>query len=65
MPERNGAITMRGNPLTLVGSELAVGDSAPDVTLLDNELKPVKLSSFRGKTCVLSSVPSLDTPVCD
>ncbi|MBT8373174.1 MAG: thiol peroxidase [Deltaproteobacteria bacterium] len=65
MQERNGATTMRGNPLTLVGSELAVGDSAPDVTLLDNDLKPVKLSSFRGKTCILSSVPSLDTPVCD
>jgi len=32
---------------------------------LDNNLSPVKLSSFRGKVCILSSVPSLDTPVCD
>ena len=65
MSERSGAITMKGNPLTLVGQELKVGDQAPDVTLLDNELNPVQLSSFKGKVVVISSVPSLDTPVCD
>jgi thiol peroxidase len=65
MSERSGAITMKGNPLTLVGEELKAGDSAPDVTLLDNELNPVQLSSFKGKVVVISSVPSLDTPVCD
>ncbi|MFH2220524.1 MAG: thiol peroxidase [Pseudomonadota bacterium] len=65
MEARSGIITMRGNPLTLVGPALEVGSPAPDVELLDNALKPVKLSSFRGKVCVISSVPSLDTPVCD
>jgi thiol peroxidase len=65
MEERTGIITMKGNPLTLIGKELKVGDSAPDVEVLDNNLSPVKLSSFRGKICVISSVPSLDTPVCD
>ena len=65
MGERAGAITMKGNPLTLVGNEAKVGQSAPDVTVLDNSLSPVKLSSFRGKTCIFASVPSLDTPVCD
>jgi thiol peroxidase len=65
MQERKGLITMRGNPLTLNGTELKVGDSAPDVTLLGNDLSPVKLSSYKGKICVLSVVPSLDTPVCD
>lgn len=65
MSERSGAITMKGNPLTLVGQELKAGDTAPDVTLLDNELSPVQLSSFKGKVVVISSVPSLDTPVCD
>ncbi len=65
MQERSGAITMRGNPLTLVGTELSVGDSTPDIALLDNDLNPVKLSSFKGKICVVSTVPSLDTPVCD
>jgi thiol peroxidase len=65
MKERTGIITMRGNPLTLIGNEVKVGDVAPDFVVLDNNLSPVKLSSFRGKTCIISSVPSLDTPVCD
>ncbi|MBM4339834.1 MAG: thiol peroxidase [Deltaproteobacteria bacterium] len=65
MKERTGLITMRGNPLTLVGNELKTGEMAPDFIALDNNLSPVSLSSFRGKTCILSAVPSLDTPVCD
>jgi len=65
MSERTGMITMRGNPLTLVGNEVKEGQSAPDFEALDNDLSPVKFSSFRGKACILSSVPSLDTPVCD
>jgi thiol peroxidase len=65
MKERTGMVTMRGNPLTLVGNEIKVGEMAPDFVALDNNLTPVKFSSYRGKTCILSSVPSLDTPVCD
>ncbi len=65
MDERKGIITMRGNPLTLVGSEVKVGNMAPDFVVLDSSLSPVNFSSYRGKTCIISSVPSLDTPVCD
>jgi thiol peroxidase len=65
MSERKGAVTMKGNPLTLVGNEVKVGQMAPDCTLTGNDMSPVKLSEFRGKVCVISSVPSLDTPVCD
>ena len=65
MTERPGIITIHGNPLTLVGDEIEVGVSAPDCEVLDNDLKPVKLSSLRGKIVVITSVPSLDTPVCD
>jgi thiol peroxidase len=65
MEERAGIITMKGNPLTLVGKELKVGDPAPDFEVLDNDLTPVSLSSFKGNICVVCSVPSLDTPVCD
>jgi thiol peroxidase len=65
MHERAGIITMKGNPLTLIGSEIKAGDTAPDFIALDNSLSPVRLSSFKGKTCVIASVPSLDTPVCD
>jgi len=65
MIERAGIITMKGNPLTLIGKELKVGDIAPDFEVLDNDLALVKFSSIRGKVYVVSSVPSLDTPVCD
>ncbi|MFH1725118.1 MAG: thiol peroxidase [Elusimicrobiota bacterium] len=56
---------MKGNPLTLIGGEVMAGDAAPDFVALDNSLAEVKLSSFRGKVVIISSVPSLDTPVCD
>ena len=63
--ERAGATTLMGNPMTLVGPELHIGDKAPDFTTLDNALKPVKLSDTGHKTRIFSVVPSLDTPVCD
>lgn len=56
---------MKNNPLILMDNEVKVGDQAPDVELLDNNLSPVKLSSYRGKVCIISLVPSLDTPICD
>jgi len=56
---------MRGNPLTLVGVELRVGEKAPDFKLVGNDLKPVTLADTAGKVRIVSSVPSLDTPVCD
>ena len=65
MKERTGIIAMRGNPLTLVGEEVKVGNQAPDFIVLDNNLSLLKFSSYRGKICIISSVPSLDTPVCD
>ncbi|HIJ55844.1 MAG TPA: thiol peroxidase [Deltaproteobacteria bacterium] len=65
MEERTEQVTMKGNPLTLMGSALQAGDKAPDAVLLNNELQPVNLSDYRGQICVVSSVPSLDTPVCD
>ncbi len=65
MEERKGMITMKGNPLTLVGKALKVGDRAPDFGVLDNNLSPVNLGAYKGKVCIISAVPSLDTPVCD
>ena len=63
--ERKGIITFKGNPLTLVGNELKVGDKAPEFEVLANDLSSYKLSSSSGKVRIISSVPSLDTPVCD
>jgi len=65
MNEREDVITVKGDPLTLLGSEVKVGDVAPDCEVLAGDLSGVKLSSFKGKVCIILSVPSLDTPVCD
>jgi len=65
MIERHGIISMKSNPLTLIGPELKVGDAAPDFEVLDNNLSPVNFSGFKGKVSLIASVPSLDTPVCD
>jgi len=65
MEERTGIITMKGNPLTLLGKKLSVGDAAPDFEAVANDLSKVRFSSYRGKVCIISAVPSLDTPVCD
>ena len=65
MKERVGLVTMRGNPLTLIGNEVRMGETAPDFVGLSPDLTPIMLSSYRNKLCIISSVPSLDTPVCD
>ena len=65
MKERIGVTTMKGNPLTLLGDEIKIGQAAPDCTLIANDLSEVKLSSFKGKKLIISVVPSLDTAVCD
>ena len=65
MNERKGIVAFQGNPLTLIGAELKIGDKAPDFVLLDGELKEFRLKDFDGKTKVISVTPSLDTPVCD
>lgn len=63
--ERTNIVKFKGNPLTLVGPELKAGDKSPDFTVLDGELKEVRLNNFEGKVKVISVTPSLDTPVCD
>ena len=63
--ERQGLITMHGNPLTLIGADIKVGDKAPDFTVVDGDLNEVKLGNYAGKIKVISVTPSLDTPVCD
>ena len=58
-------ITFKNGPVTLIGSEVKVGDQAPDFTVLANDLSPVTLKNSEGKVRLISVVPSLDTGVCD
>ncbi len=64
-PEREAAVLFKGNPATLLGSEVKVGDMAPDFRVVDNGLQPVTLATAAGKIRLVAVVPSLDTPVCD
>jgi thiol peroxidase len=61
---RKGEVTMKGNPVELVGPKLKPGDSAPDFACVGAGLSMVTLADTAGKTRLFSVVPSLDTPVC-
>ncbi len=63
--ERKGAVTFKGNPLTLIGPELKAGQKAPDFQVLAGDLSVVGLKNSAGKIRLISVVPSLDTPICD
>ena len=65
MQERKGVVSLKGNPVTLLGPEIKVGEKAPDFRVVDNGLAPVTLGDFKGKIKIVSAVPSLDTPICD
>ncbi|MEO0514531.1 MAG: thiol peroxidase [Planctomycetota bacterium] len=65
MTERPAATTLKGNPMTLLGDELKVGDTAPDFSLKANDMSDKSLADYAGKVKLISVVPSLDTPVCD
>lgn len=65
LPERAGVIQRKGIPMTLLGPGLRVGSQAPDFTAVDTNMKLRSLAEFRGKVVIISSVPSLDTPVCN
>lgn len=58
-------ITFKSSPLTLVGRMLKTGIAAPDFKVVSTDLKEVSLEDFKGKIKIISSFPSLDTPVCD
>lgn len=65
MEKRTGIITMGGNPMTLLGKEIKIGDKAPDFTVLTNDLSNFSLKDVEGKVKIISVVPSVDTGVCE
>jgi thioredoxin-dependent peroxiredoxin len=62
--ERLGAVTMKGDPLTLVGPDIQIGRSVPGFRVIDMSFAPVSLADFAGKPILISAVPSLDTGIC-
>ena len=59
-------VMFKGTPLTLLGNEVKVGQAAPDFKVQKSgDLSDYALTSSAGKTRIIATVPSLDTPVCD
>lgn len=58
-------VNFKGEPKTLVGKEVKVGDKAPSFTVIANDLSEVTLDDSKGKVRLISVVPSIDTGVCD
>ena len=65
MEKRKDLVTMGGNPVTLIGKEVRVGDKAPDFTALKNDMSPYSLKDAGNGVKVISVVPSLDTGICE
>ncbi|WHH57117.1 thiol peroxidase [Petroclostridium sp. X23] len=62
---RANAVTLHGNPFTLRGKEIKVGDKAPDFKAVKQDLSQFGFySDTNGKIRVISAVPSIDTGVC-
>jgi len=64
---RPGAVTFKGNPMTLAGEAVKVGQMAPDFMLhrfAEGAMQKLTLADLKGKPTFISVVPSLDTPVC-
>lgn len=58
-------VTLKGNPVKLHGTQLEVGQEAPDFTAQKNDLSEYVFRGTAGKKVILASVPSLDTAACD
>lgn len=65
MKKNYGIITFLNQPMTLVGNLIKVETTAPDFKALSTDLKEVNLHDFEGSIKVISSVPSIDTGICD
>ena len=58
------SVTLKGTPFELAGNLPAVGTAAPAFNLVKSDLSAVANADGAGKTTILLTVPSLDTPVC-
>ncbi|MCM8797199.1 MAG: thiol peroxidase [Candidatus Omnitrophica bacterium] len=58
-------IYFKGKPITLAGRNLKTGENAPDFRVVSADLKEFTLSDFNSSFKLITTFPSLDTPVCD
>lgn len=64
LTQTNNLVKANNKYVTLLGTQVAVNDQAPNFKVVDKNFSPVQLSDFKGQTILISVVPSLDTGVC-
>lgn len=57
-------ITVAGNPFTLKGNSIEVGDKAPNFAALNSNMELFHLKELQGKTVIVTPFTSIDTGVC-
>lgn len=57
-------VKFQGSTVNLQGENISVGDMAPVVEVVGQDLKPIKVGGSSDKVQILIAVPSLDTSVC-
>lgn len=62
---KRSVTTFGGNPVTLLGNEVKVGDKAPAFTAVKGDLSPFSLEDAKGKVKLISVIPSIDTGICE
>ena len=55
---------LKGNEVNLAGTQINVGDTAPVVNVVAQDLSNIQIGGENAKTQIVVVVPSLDTPVC-
>lgn len=64
--ERKGLLQIAGADVTVVGPDIVVGQTAPEFTAQAPDWSTLDvLDSTKGKVRVITSLPSLNTSVCD
>lgn len=58
------AVTLGGDPIDISGTFPRMGETAPEFTLVGNDLSDISLASYAGRRKILNIFPSLDTPIC-
>jgi len=64
--ERTGIINFHGDPVTVVGEDVHVGQMAPEFTVDTKDWTSLNaLESTQGKVRIIGSLPSLSSPTCN
>ncbi|WP_441002193.1 thiol peroxidase [Pseudocolwellia agarivorans] len=64
LPENSSLVKAGSKFVTLLGTQINVGDMAPNFKVVDENFSPVTFERYSGKNVLISVVPSLDTGVC-